>query len=311
MGTPFEFVFALNHEFFFSETTNTDKKWKLFPNARLPRKLHRTWSMWRDTQPNQRECGTTRIEGHEEIIYIYKVALSACFFVCNVSAVRVSRRSTPRSKAVWRAGQPTRLTPRFLARGSSTKRGHSLNLGSQVTSSQQPYPKIRSPECPESWTSVFLRYVSFGNDSERYVNVLLSKRKFLLSCFPDFSWVVKPLSVARSAFWLTWDSLRSERRKGRRAFFCWVVVCAPSCDLWVRFSPSTYSEDDVERLLFFVGFLTLSRRSHRRRPNPPLTTTKPPHTLSALCRGDFRFLLSNRRQPTWNRPSFRARAQAL
>ena len=39
---------------FFSETTNTDKKWKLVPNARLPRQLHRTWSMWRDARPNQR-----------------------------------------------------------------------------------------------------------------------------------------------------------------------------------------------------------------------------------------------------------------
>ena len=35
-GTLFEFVFTLDHEFF-SETANTDKKWKLVPNARLPR----------------------------------------------------------------------------------------------------------------------------------------------------------------------------------------------------------------------------------------------------------------------------------
>ena len=61
----------------------------------------------------------------------------------------------------------SRLTPRFLVRGSSTKRGRSLKLRRQVSSSQRPYPKIRSPECPEPWTSVFLRYVSFGNDSER------------------------------------------------------------------------------------------------------------------------------------------------
>ena len=39
---------------FFSETTNTDKKWKLVPNAPLPRWLHRTWSMWRGANPNHR-----------------------------------------------------------------------------------------------------------------------------------------------------------------------------------------------------------------------------------------------------------------
>ena len=46
---------------FFSETTNTDKKCKLVPNARFPRLLHRTWSMWRDAKPNQRVMGT----GHD------------------------------------------------------------------------------------------------------------------------------------------------------------------------------------------------------------------------------------------------------
>ena len=36
LGTPFEFVSTLDRDFF-SETTNTDNKWKLDTNARLPR----------------------------------------------------------------------------------------------------------------------------------------------------------------------------------------------------------------------------------------------------------------------------------
>ena len=48
---------------FFSETTNTDKKWELVPNAQLPRQIHRTWSMRRDAQPNQREKQTFSVVG--------------------------------------------------------------------------------------------------------------------------------------------------------------------------------------------------------------------------------------------------------
>ena len=59
-------------------------------------------------------------------IYIYKTVVSVvCLsFVRNLSAV--SRRCTPRSTEVWRAGWPVVVDNRSLDCGTSTKRGLSL-----------------------------------------------------------------------------------------------------------------------------------------------------------------------------------------
>ena len=52
-GTPVEFVFMPDHEFFsHKRQIRTKKKWKLLPNSRLPRQLHRTWSMWNEANWN-------------------------------------------------------------------------------------------------------------------------------------------------------------------------------------------------------------------------------------------------------------------
>ena len=59
--------------------------------------------------------------GHATI-YIYNTVVC----VCSQFIGRVSRRCTPRSMAVWRAGWPVAVDTRSLACGSSTKRGRLL-----------------------------------------------------------------------------------------------------------------------------------------------------------------------------------------
>ena len=113
----------------------------------------------------------------DETIYIY--TYNTVVSVCSHLIGRVSRHRTPRSRAVWRAGEPVTIDTHSLACGSPMKRGRSLKMRSQVSIvdrhpnclTHRSGPKIRSPECPESWRRSYLRVSwcfrgSFGNDSE-------------------------------------------------------------------------------------------------------------------------------------------------
>ena len=59
LSTPFEFVFTLDHDFFL-RNDNYEQEMKIVPNAWLPQKLDRTWSMRRDAKPNHREIDSYR-----------------------------------------------------------------------------------------------------------------------------------------------------------------------------------------------------------------------------------------------------------
>ena len=126
--------------------------------------------------------------------------------VCSQFIGRISRRCTSRSTAVWRAGWPVAVDTRTRSLDpwpvGAQRSVDARWRRSQVSSSQRPYPKIRSPECPESWTSVFLLMrVLRGRKRQLAVaqrSSLKKKDRFsLLSrLFKSRTWVVKPLSVA-------------------------------------------------------------------------------------------------------------------
>ena len=100
-----------------------------------------------------------------------------------------SRRCTPRSTAVWRAGRPVAVNTRSLACGSSTKRGRSTKKkpGKLIAAALS---KGRSPECPESWTCVFLLLRVLRKRQRAVAQRSPLKKKDSSSCrhcFPDFS----------------------------------------------------------------------------------------------------------------------------
>ena len=239
--------------------------------------------------------------------------------VCSHFIGRVSRRCTPRSTEVWRAGWPVAVDTRSPDpwRVGAQRSVDVRWRRSQVSSSQRPYPKIRSPECPESWTSVFLLMRVLRKRPPAIVQRSPLKKKDGFSCrhcFPDFSraelkWLNHFRSRSRhSVDWRGVPFVQTREAVGRSDnLFCWIAVCAPSF-VW---------QWPVSVLFFSCDFVNMSVKQHMLRqrnpydasamkfrilffcrlPNPPLTTpTKPPHTLS-VWRCPFSPFFSSGSQP--------------
>ena len=199
--------------------------------------------------------------------------------------------------------------------GSSTKRGRSLKKKPGKLIAAAP-SKGRSPECPESWTSVLLLLRVLRKRQRAVAQRSPLKKKDSSSCrhcFPDFSraeleWL-NPLSVAWSPF--TDAGFRSFKdrvklREGRRAFFVGLPsVLHRSCDsdLWVRFSCDFVNMSVKQHICCGKEALMMLRRwsfsffFFCRLPNPPLT-----HRRNLCVRrcpfSPFFCRVPNRRQPT-------------
>ena len=199
-------------------------------------------------------------------VYIYKTVVCACLSVCILSAAHISRRRTPRSRAVWRAcGLASRgwhplpgvweLNEAWTLaeaekpgehRRSTSKLAHYTHRCGPVQRSDRL--NLQNPG--EDRTSVFLRILRKRQRAIAQRSHLKKKDSFSCrhcnNCFPDFAraeleWLNHFRSCGRHFDWRWWVPFVRRREAVERSeslFVGLLSVLHRSCDsdLWVHFS---------------------------------------------------------------------------